>query len=138
MQNFSAEFETPEQYIIDITYKIWEARGIGRIRDWYAADCPVRTPHGVSDNVAAVISSTLSALHEFPDRQLLAEDIIIGDKANGFYSSHRVRSTATHLGKVAIAQMRALHCHAFGQWQLWRGHPASPHDAHHCRLSLPR
>lgn len=98
MQNFASAFQTPEQYIIEITYKIWEERGIGRIRDWYAADCPVRTPHGVSDNVEAVIGSTLSALHEFPDRQLLAEDVIIGDKASGFYSSHRVRSTATHLG----------------------------------------
>ena len=28
----------------------------------------------------------------------MAEDVIIGDKAEGFYSSHRVRSTATHLG----------------------------------------
>jgi predicted ester cyclase len=102
MQNFAPEFQTPEQYIIDITYKIWEERGIGRINDWYAADCPVRTPHGVSDTVEAVVSATLSALHEFPDRQLLAEDVIIGDKSSGFYSSHRVRSTATHLGDGAF------------------------------------
>lgn len=110
MQNFASAFQTPEQYIIEITYKIWEERGIGRINDWYAADCPVRTPHGVSGTVEAVVSATLSALHEFPDRQLLAEDVIIGDKASGFYSSHRVRSTATHLGDGAfgVATQRPL------------------------------
>ncbi len=98
MKNFSPEFKTPEQYIIDVTYKIWEERGIGRIRDWYAVDCPVRTPHGVTNSVESVVQSTLETLHEFPDRQLLPEDIIIGDTSEGFLSSHRVRSTATHSG----------------------------------------
>jgi len=98
MKNFSPEFKTPEQYIIDITYKIWEERGVGRIRDWYAADGPVRTPHSETHTVEAVVQSTLETLHEFSDRQLLPEDIIIGNKTEGFLSSHRVRSTATHLG----------------------------------------
>ncbi len=98
MKNFAPEFKTPEQYIIDITYKIWEERGIGRIRDWYAEDGPVRTAHGESNSVEAVVQGTLETLHEFPDRQLLPEDIIIGTTAEGFLSSHRVRSTATHSG----------------------------------------
>jgi predicted ester cyclase len=98
MKNFSPEFKTPEQYIIDITYRIWEERGIGKIRDWYAAEGPVRTPHGVTHSVEAVVQGTLETLHEFPDRKLLPEDIIIGDKGEGFLSSHRVRSTATHFG----------------------------------------
>ena len=28
MENFSPESQTPEPYIIDITYKIWEERGV--------------------------------------------------------------------------------------------------------------
>jgi predicted ester cyclase len=98
MQNFSSEFGTPEQYIIDITYKIWEERGVGRIRDWYAVDCPVRRPHRVTNTVEAVVLNTLESIVEFPDEEVLADDVIIGDKPNGFYSSHRVRSLATHLG----------------------------------------
>ncbi|MCP4141220.1 MAG: ester cyclase [Chloroflexi bacterium] len=98
MKNFAPEFKTPEQYIIDVTYKIWEERGIGRIRDWYAPEGPVRTAHGESNSVEAVVQGTLETLHEFPDRQLLPEDIIIGTTAEGFLSSHRVRSTATHSG----------------------------------------
>ena len=98
MQNFAPEFETPEQYIIDITYKIWEEQGVGRIRDWYAADGPVRSPHGVSNTSKDVVRQTLSSQQAFPNRDLLAEDVIIGDKPSGFYSSHRVRSVGWHLG----------------------------------------
>lgn len=97
MENFSPEFKTPEQYIIDITYKIWEMRGVGRINDWYATDTPVRRPHGVTNTIEAVILHTLEAMAEFPDEEALADDIIIGDKPSGFLSSHRVRSQATHM-----------------------------------------
>ena len=98
MKNFSAEFKTPEQYIIDITYKIWEEKGVERIHEWYAADCPVRSPSGVSNTVEDVINSTLSSMKVFPNRDLLAEDIIIGDLPEGFLSSHRVRSVGVHAG----------------------------------------
>ena len=98
MQNFSPEFKTPEQYIIDITYKIWEEKGVERIRDWYAADCPVRSPSGVSNTVEDMINGTLSSMQVFPNRDLLAEDVIIGDMAEGFLSSHRVRSVGIHAG----------------------------------------
>lgn len=104
MHNFAPEFQTPEQYIIDITYQIWEERGVGRIRDWYATECPVRTPHGVTNSVDAVIQHTLEGIHEFPDRELLAEDVIIAEKPEDFLSSHRVRSTATHLGAGLFGQ----------------------------------
>jgi predicted ester cyclase len=98
MQGFNPEFRSPEHYILDITYRIWEMRGVERIRDWYAGDCVVRTPHGTSTTVDAAVQGTYATLEEFPDRQLLADDIIIGLEDPGFYSSHRVRSTATHLG----------------------------------------
>lgn len=98
MHGFDAEFHSPEHYILDITYRIWEMRGVELIRDWYSADCVVRTPHGISTTVDAVVRGTYATLEEFPDRQLLADDIIIGLKDPGFYSSHRVRSTATKAG----------------------------------------
>ncbi len=102
MDGFAAEFGTPEQYIVDITYQIWEGRSVGRIYDWYAPACPVRTPHGVTRSADAVVQGTLETLHSFPDRQLLAEDVIIGDRDTGFLSSHRVRSPATHRGDGAF------------------------------------
>ena len=101
MHGFATEFETPEHYIIDITYKIWEERGVGRIRDWYALDCPVRKPHGITNTAEEVVRNTLQSIAEFPDEEALAEDVIIGDKSGGFYSSHRVRSVGRHLGDGA-------------------------------------
>ena len=92
MQNFSPEFKTPEQYIIDITYKIWEMRGVGRIRDWYAPDTPVHRAHGESNTVEAVIQDTLETMSEFLDQEVFAEDVFIVDNSIGFLSSHRARS----------------------------------------------
>lgn len=98
MQNFSSQFKTPEQYIIDITYKIWEEQGVERIYEWYASDCPVRSPSGVSTTAEDVVKSTVSSMEIFPNRELLAEEIIIGDLPVGFLSSHRVRSVGIHAG----------------------------------------
>lgn len=98
MQNFSSEFKTPEQYIIDITYIIWEEGDVGRIREWYAPICPVRSPHRVYDTVDDVVNETMESMHVFSNRRPMADDVIIGDKASGFYSSHRVRSVGTHTG----------------------------------------
>ena len=82
MAGFDPKFKTPEDYILGCTYEIWEERGVGLITDsYYSADCVVKTPLGVSNTVAAVVSGTLATLAEFPDRQLLAEDMIIGLKS---------------------------------------------------------
>ena len=110
MQNFSPEFKTPEQYIIDITYKIWEESGVGRINDWYATDCPRRSPHGVTYTAADVVRETLESLALFPDGEIFADDVIIGDKPSGFYSSHRARHSSTHLedGYYGPATQRRL------------------------------
>ncbi len=98
MQNFAPEFETPEQYIIDITYIIWEEANVGRIRDWYAPVCPIRSPHGVMNSAEEILDETLEQMHVFAERKPLADDVIIGDKPSGFYSSHRVRSVGRHTG----------------------------------------
>lgn len=104
MQNFAPEFETPEQYIIDITYIIWEEENVGRIRDWYAPVCPIRSPHGVMNTAEEILNETLEQMHVFPKRKPLADDVIIGDKPSGFYSSHRVRSVGRHMGDSALGK----------------------------------
>lgn len=108
MQNFSSEFHSPEHYIHDITYRIWEERGAGRIRDWYAEDCHVYTPLGVSTSAEAVVQHTLATMHEFPDREIFGEDVIIGDKGYGFFSSERGRSAAHHEGDGTFGKATGL------------------------------
>lgn len=86
------------EYIIDITSRIWEGRDINSLNQFYAAGIPVRTPMGVSIGNQGVIASTMATLAEFPDRQLLAEDVIWSDTGEHYLSSHRILSTGTHLG----------------------------------------
>ena len=99
MNGFDSEFKNLKDFILKITYRIWEERGVERIRDYYGEKAPVKTPTSVSENVEDVISSTYKTLQMFPDRQLLGEDVIGSEDEPGtFYSSHRILSSATHLG----------------------------------------
>ena len=99
MKGFDAEFRDLDHYIRVITERIWEGRRIGDIRRYYSDDCAVETPSSVTTDVQSVIKGTLETLATFPDRQLLAEDIIVsGNAESGFLSSHRIVSPMTHAG----------------------------------------
>ena len=97
MKGFAEQFKNLPDYILKITYQIWENKDVESIMQYYAEDIPVRSPSGIIYGPEAVIKATKATLHEFPDRQLLGEDVIwIGDEENGFLSSHRILSKATH------------------------------------------
>lgn len=97
MQGFDPKFADLPDYILGITREIWEERGLATLRGYYADDIPVRSPSGIVIGNEAVIAATLATLAEFPDRQLMGEDVIwSGDETTGFLSSHRIISTATH------------------------------------------
>lgn len=99
MKGFDAEFRDLDHYIRVITDRIWEGRRLDDIRRYYAADCAVETPAAVSVGIEPVIEGTRATLTAFPDRRLLAEDIVVsGDEQGGFLSSHRILSPMTHAG----------------------------------------
>src|SRR5215213_3614678 len=99
MKGFDPKWQDVPDYIIGITKEIWEDRGLATLDHFYAADLPVRTPSGVTVGNQAVIDGTLATLAEFPDRQLLAEDVIwCGNEDDGYLSSHRLVTFGTHLG----------------------------------------
>lgn len=103
MTGFDSRWSTPEDYILGITHEIWEDRGVQKLDHLYAPDIPVRFPGGFTVGNQPVIDSTWATLNEFPDRQLLGEDVIWSDDgAGGFLSSHRILSTATHSGDGAF------------------------------------
>jgi hypothetical protein len=85
-------------YIIGITREIWEDRGIATLNHYYAPDIVVRSPASVVTGNQGVIAATMATLAEFPDRQLLGEDVIWSGSAEtgDLLSSHRILSTATH------------------------------------------
>lgn len=112
MPGFDPEFTDLDHYIRVITDRIWEGRRIDDIHTYYADPCTVETPSSVSTEVADVVSGTIATLAQFPDRRLLAEDIIQSGNADGGYlSSHRIISTMTHLGdgNFGKATRRKIH-----------------------------
>jgi hypothetical protein len=111
-------------YILGITKEIWEDRGIATLHRYYAPDIVVRSPASVVVGNQGVIAATMATLAEFPDRTLLGEDVIwCPGPGGGHLSSHRLLSTATHLGDGAYGPATGKRlvyriiadCHASGQ-----------------------
>ena len=99
MKGFHAEFKDLDDYIRVITDRIWEGRRLGDIKTYYSDPCVVETAMSVSTSVEDVIKGTGATLAMFPDRRLLAEDVIVsGDATGGYLSSHRIISPMTHAG----------------------------------------
>ena len=96
MKGFSNRWKDFPDYIIGITKEIWEDRGIATLNHYYSADIPVRSPMGVSIGNQAVIAATMATINEFPDRELLAEDVIWSEHETGLLSSHRLLTHGTH------------------------------------------
>ncbi len=108
-------------YILGITEEIWEHRRVDLLHQYYSDDILVRSPEGVTVGNRDVIAATLATISEFPDRQLLGEDVIWDHAGpDSWYSSHRIMSTATHAGdgKYGPSSSKRLHyrviadCHA--------------------------
>ncbi|MEP3346177.1 MAG: ester cyclase [Litoreibacter sp.] len=99
MKGFSNKFKDFPDYIVGITKEIWEDRGLSTLHEYYSNDIPVRSPGSMVCGNENVIAATMATLAEFPDRRLLGEDVIwSGTPEEGMLSSHRILSTATHLG----------------------------------------
>jgi hypothetical protein len=89
----------------------------------------VRTSAGISRGNGAGKASTMPTLAEFTDRPLFGEDIFCsGDEDNGFLSSHRIMSSATHqCGAFGAASGRKptfrtiadTFCHENRVWDDW-------------------
>lgn len=99
MTGFDPRWPDFPSYIIGITKEIWEERGIATLIKYYAEDVIVRMASGITVGNAGVIASTMATLAEFPDRELLADDVVwSGTPETGMLSSHRISCTATHTG----------------------------------------
>ncbi len=130
MHGFDTKFKTFPDYILGITHEIWEGRGVDTLNHYYSPDILVRSPSGITKGNQTVITATQATLAEFPDRQLLGEDVIwSGDPQVGMLSSHRIFSTATHatdgiygkasgvkLGYRVIADCHAINNQINDEW----------------------
>ena len=97
MKDFDKKFKDFPDYILKMTHQIWEEKDVESIMQYYAEGIPVRFPDGIIHGPELVVKATYATLKEFPDRQLLGEDVIwIGNDNEGYHSSHRILSRATH------------------------------------------
>jgi hypothetical protein len=98
LKGFDPKWKDFPDYILGVTKEIWEDRGIATLDHYYAKDIVVRSPASVVVGNRGVIAATAATLAEFPDRQLLGEDVIWSGSAEkgDLFSSHRILSTATH------------------------------------------
>lgn len=103
MRGFDPQFRDLPDYINKVTREIWEDRGIGgSLEKYYAKDVIVRAANAIITDNRGVTAATLATLHEFPDRQLIYEDVIwIGNEDDGFLSSHRLISVMRKQGAGA-------------------------------------
>ena len=99
MKGFDKKYKNFPDYILKITKQIWEGKDVDSIGEFYTKDIPVRSPFGITYGNKPVIEATYNTLKEFPNRQLMGEDVIWnGNDNNGYHSSHRILSKGTHLG----------------------------------------
>ena len=99
MKGFDKKYVDFPDYILKITKQIWEGKDVESIGKFYTDNIPVRSPFGITYGNKPVIEATYNTLKEFPNRQLLGEDVIWnGNDDIGYHSSHRILSKGTHLG----------------------------------------
>lgn len=99
MDGFDPQYLDIVDFIMKITHQIWEERGIGVIYKTYHNNVTMHCGSLNLQGMNAVISNTLQTLHAFPDRRLIGGNVVwSGNDKEGFYSSHRINSTATNLG----------------------------------------
>jgi len=99
MNGFDDEFTDIVDYILRITYRIWEGKQVGLCYDYYSDDCPIYTLAGLTTGSAQVTQNTLDTLAAFPDRTLHADNIIWGgNDQDGFHTSHRICTHMTNHG----------------------------------------
>lgn len=99
-------YKNVPDFIYGITREIWEDRGIGaKLQKYYAADILLRAATGFTGSNEGVTAQTLQTLHQFPDRQLVGEDVIWTPHDDGtFLSSHRLTSVMRHTGDGVLGK----------------------------------
>lgn len=99
MTGFEEIYLNIVDYIVRITYKIWEDRDIEYIGDTYSNDSYVFDDFGLQRGNKKIIADTYGTTGAFSDIQLIADDIVwAGNDELGYHTSHRVFMVGTNDG----------------------------------------
>jgi predicted ester cyclase len=89
-------------YILGITFEIWEEGRVNEILRYYSEDCPVFGLDGIVQGAGRMVEQTKATLDAFPDRLLIGDDVIWSGTVTKGFSSHRVLSPMTNLGDTVF------------------------------------
>jgi hypothetical protein len=90
MRGFEETYRNIIDYIVRITYKIWEDRDVEYIADTYSDSSRVYDDYGLQLGSKKIIADTHHTTGAFSDIQLIADEIVwAGNDEVGYHTSHR-------------------------------------------------
>ncbi len=99
MRGFEETYRNIIDYIVRITYKIWEDRDVEYIADTYSDTSQVYDDYGLQFGCQKIIADTHHTTGAFSDIKLIADEIVwAGDDEIGYHTSHRTIIRGTNDG----------------------------------------
>ena len=99
LRGFEATYRNIIDYIVRITYRIWEDREVEYIRATYADGARTYDDYGLQLGDEKIVQDTHHTTGAFSDIQLIADEIVwAGDDDLGFHTSHRTLIRGTNDG----------------------------------------
>ena len=99
MQGFEAVYPNIIDYIVRITYKIWEDRDVEYIGATYSDDSKVFDDYGLQLGNTKIIADTHHTTGAFSNIRLIADEIVwAGNDEIGYHTSHRTIIRGTNDG----------------------------------------
>jgi len=99
MRGFEDTYRNIVDYIVRITFRIWDDRDVEYIRDTYGAESHTFDDFGLQFGSDKVVQDTYAAMTAFSDIECVAQEVIwAGDDEVGFHTSHRVLIRGTNDG----------------------------------------
>lgn len=103
LRGFEETYRNIIDYIVRITYRIWEERDVEYIGQTYSDTSAVFDDYGLQRGSAKIISDTRGTLAAYSDIRLLADEVIwAGNDKIGFHTSHRVIIRGTNDGNSKL------------------------------------
>ncbi len=100
MRGFEETYQNIIDYIVRITYKIWEDRDVEYIGDTYSSTSRVYDDYGLQLGNQKIIADTHHTTGAFSDIRLLADEVIwAGNDEIGYHTSHRTIIRGTNDGE---------------------------------------
>jgi hypothetical protein len=99
MRGFEETYRNIIDYIVRITYRIWEDRDVEYIADTYCSESRVYDDYGLQLGNQKIIADTHHTTGAFSNIRLIADEVIwAGDDEIGFHTSHRTIIRGTNDG----------------------------------------